>query len=502
MTCVLNAYEGNAEKMAATIAECARLDIPILPPSVNHSEVRFSVDTSPENKRAIRFGLGNIKGVGDQAVEDLVDERIGEGPFTTLEDFGRRAGSSAANRRVIEALAKVGALDMFGKRASLLASVDSITHLLQSEAKLKDSGQSTMFDLFGASVPTPLADIELIDAPELSAREVALWERDLLGVSLTTRVLDPLQAPDGAILSREQLNEIPENEKVMLVGMVTGVRLQSDKNQRRIAFVTLEIFDGSTVDVAVWSRTYEQTSSLWVDSSLVQMKGPVRFRNDERSVHCDEAIAYELPAGADRLPTPLPVHEPKMEHWTGPVTVPANALQVSSALEAPNALVPEQIPEPVLAGPSIVAPSLSIQTPAGSENHTGGLRPSPAPNGPSPINADQAYVAPSSTPVSSNPYSNAGMPIQPTRRKLLINMTETDRPDEDQMLLREVLQTLLDYPGTDAVDLLITSEGRNWRLEMPIITTGFCPALEARIYDLLGRADAITIADAALIAVG
>ena len=93
------------------------------------------------------------------------------------------------------------------------------------------------------------------------------------------------------------------------------------------------------------------------------------------------------------------------------------------------------------------------------------------------------------------------MPTQPLRRKLLINMTETDRPDEDQMLLREVLQTLLDYPGTDAVDLLITSEGRNWRLEMPIITTGFCPALETRIHDLLERPDAITIADGAPVAV-
>ena len=63
------------------------------------------------------------------------------------------------------------------------------------------------------------------------------------------------------------------------------------------------------------------------------------------------------------------------------------------------------------------------------------------------------------------------------------------------MLLREVLQTLLDYPGTDAVDLLITSEGRNWRLEMPIITTGFCEALNVRVQELLGRTDAITVAE-------
>ena len=476
MTCVLNAYEGNSEKMAATMAECARLDIPVLAPDVNRSAVQFSIDSSRDEKRSIRFGLATIKNVGEQAVEELVSERITTGAFTTLEDFARRAGSNVANRRVIEALAKVGALDVFGNRASLLASVDSITHLLQREAELKDSGQSTMFDLFGASVPTPLADIELVDAPELGAREVAMWERELLGVSLTTRVLDPRHAPDGAILSREQLNEIPENEKVLLVGMVTGVRQQTDKNQRRIAFVTLEIFDGSTVDVAVWSKTYEQTSSLWVDSSLVQMKGPVRFRNDERSVHCDEAIAYELPEGADELPARFPVHEPRMEQWIAPAPIDAKARKET------------------LTSPQEPAAALATPAPASTERPAG-LKPSPAPNGPSAINAAQEYVGSTFTPAST------GMPSQPIRRKLLINMTETDRPDEDQMLLREVLQTLLDYPGTDAVDLLITSQGRNWRLEMPIITTGFCPALETRIHDLLGRPDAITIASDSAVAV-
>ena len=93
------------------------------------------------------------------------------------------------------------------------------------------------------------------------------------------------------------------------------------------------------------------------------------------------------------------------------------------------------------------------------------------------------------------------MPLQPLQRKLLINMTETDHPDEDQRLLREVLATLLDYPGTDAVDLLITSQGRNWRLEMPIITTGFCTALETRIHELLERPDAITITGDSVVAI-
>ena len=456
MACVLNAHQGNAEKAGAVIAECGRLEIPILPPDVNRSDVEFSIEPSTPDKPAIRFGLSTIKNVGEGAVTELVAERIANGPFTSLEDFARRAGSNVANRRVIESLAKVGAMDTFGNRASLLASVDAITHLLQREAELKESGQSTMFDLFGKSVPTPLAEIELIDVPEPTARQVALWERELLGVSLSSNILDPRNAPEGAILSREQLEEVAENEKVTLVGMVTGVRLQTDRQQRRIAFVTLEIFDGSSVDVAVWNRAYEATRDLWVEGALVQMTGPVRFRNDERSVHCDSAFAYEVPDGPAGTTADLPPTGPKVEEWT-----PRAAEDLAGEATAQATVQP-------------------AAEPSTNGNVRGSVDAAPAPP---PTNAE--------SPASG----------QTERRRLLINMTETDRPDEDQMLLREVLQTLLDYPGTDAVDLLITSEGRDWRVEMPIITTGFCSALESRLQALLGRVDAVVLAGESPIAV-
>jgi hypothetical protein len=315
-----------------------------------------------------------------------------------------------------------------------------------------------MFDLFGASVATPLAEVQLIPAPEPTARELAVWERELLGVSLSSNVLDPMYAPDGAILSREHLEAIDEGQKVMLVGIVTGVRLQTDRQQRRIAFVALEIFDGSTVDVAVWNRTYEETRTLWVEGTLIQMKGPLRFRNDERSVHCDEAIVYDLPSELETAVAGLPVTGPKIEEWTQP---PTNEVRL-----APTAA-------------RTLRPSVST---------------SDYGNGQIASVTDTSTVP--SPETSRMPTAGPG-----DRRKLLINMTETNRPEEDQMLLREVLQTLLDYPGTDAVDLLITSEGRNWRLEMPIITTGFCTALESRLQELLGRTDVVSIADITPVAV-
>ncbi|MCH7656062.1 MAG: hypothetical protein IIC95_08805, partial [Chloroflexi bacterium] len=105
--------------------------------------------------------------------------------------------------------------------------------------------------------------------------------------------------------------------------------------------------------------------------------------------------------------------------------------------------------------------------------------------------------APAKAPAPA-PAANAATPAVnghgPTRsrRKLLVNMTETERPQEDTHLLRTVMETLLDYPGTDGVDLLIWSEGKRWRLEMPIVTTGYCDELAARLDEILGH-DAITI---------
>jgi hypothetical protein len=85
---------------------------------------------------------------------------------------------------------------------------------------------------------------------------------------------------------------------------------------------------------------------------------------------------------------------------------------------------------------------------------------------------------------------------EPRPKKLLINLTETNQPNEDQFLLRTVLSTLLDYPGSDRVDLLIWSEGKRWRLEMPIITTGFCDELGVRLSEILGSTEAVNLEQA------
>ncbi len=436
MTCVLNAYQGN-DRMGPAVAECVRLGIPVLPPDVNRSGVDFSVDWAEDGRESVRFGLASIKNIGASAVAELVAERDESGPFLLLEEFCRRAGSEAANRRVVESLAKVGALDAFGSRGQLTASADNIVHLMQQEARLRESGQSTMFDMFGASAPTPLAEIELLPAPEPSLRELVAWERDLIGVALGRRVLDPVNAPAGAVLSHEEVESCTDGEKVLLAGEVASVRFATDRQGRPIRFVGLEIFDGSVLDVAVWSRVVEKTAELWVEGNLVQLKGVVRHRGDETSIHCDEALEFELPeTTADQTPAAMAAPAtPKVEEWRPPV-------------EERRSVPPQ--------------PAVN-----GTETYSG--------NGATP-------------PVEVVPAVHS---FEEGQHRVRVTMKETDQPSEDNRLLKSVLQTLLEYPGTDEVYLVIESDGVFWRVEMPLIRTQFCPALEAQLNELLGVGSAV-----------
>ena len=248
-----------------------------------------------------------------------MESRKSEGYFKNLEDFARRSGGAAGNRRVLESLIKVGALDQFGRRGQLLASLDSLVSLVQRETQLKESGQTNMFNLFGESVPPPMVGVTLSDSEEPSTIEQALWERELMGVSLSSQILESIapNVPEGAVISKSQLEV---GMKVALVGQVSNTRLQSDKNGDRIAFVTLELMDGP-LDVAVWSRTYQTTSDVWVQGNLVHLNGTIRTRNDELTMHCDGASIYEIPP--DR-PVPLAevLPEPKIVEWTDNDIIP------------------------------------------------------------------------------------------------------------------------------------------------------------------------------------
>jgi DNA polymerase-3 subunit alpha len=463
MTSILNSYLGNADKVIAVVGECARLGIPVLPPDVNRSQVFFSVDTDENGVSGIRFGLASIKNVGEAAVESLVEARVAAGAFVDLEDFCRRAGTGVANRRVLESIISVGGLDLFESTGALLANLDHLVSMMQREAQLKNSGQTTMFDLFGQSVPTPLGETRLTGGVELTPSERAAVERELLGVALSAKAQHDLSrgAPPDAILSPEQLESEKERARVTVLGVVSGLRQRFDKENRRIGFATLELIGGS-VEVALWAEAYERTAVLWEEGAIVEVVGRVRRRDDQVNINCESASIY-TPPSAESDAEEIPVSAPRMEEWHEPV--PGQSMNEVSTVSTSTPMPAQSNPNTSTPPPLIVgmAPRPVTVVPIANGNGNG------------------------------NGNGHHGIQATGMTGKMLINLTETDKPEDDAYLLREVLQVVLEYPGNHGVELVISSGGKRYRLEMPIITTNCSSELQNRLKTMLGRQDAVTL---------
>ena len=478
MTSVLNAYIGNTEKVVSIAAECSRLEIPLLPPDINRSQVHFSIDERKASESlGIRFGLAAVKNVGEGAITGLIEKRDSHALFKNLAEFLRRAGSQIGNRRVLESLIKVGALEEFGPRGQMLASIDHLINRIQRETQSQQSGQAAMFDLFGQVSESPLSDIQLEKANEVSPIERGNWERELLGVSLSGDSLQQIAktAPPNAILSRETLQNEATGSKVYVIGTVGGIRTILDKEGRKVAFVTLNLFHG-TVEVAVWNRVYAVTMDIWKEGSIVQINGTITNRHEQLGLRCDNARAYELPT--EEGPPDGPLSGPHLEPWplkSGVVDLPATPVSIQGF---------ESTLAPILAS----EPQYQESVPNGQNEDTFSNGFPSIPRASVNANTEPPQLS-SIEPKRDNTNGNQNG----NYRKLLVNLTEGDRPEEDTHMLRQVCTLLLEFQGKDTVDLIIFSNGDRYRVQMPIITTNYCPELVTRLGELLGTPNAISV---------
>lgn len=179
MCAVLSADMDHTDKVVTMIAECQRMEIELLGPDVNHSQYDFSVTRD----KSIRYGLGAVKGVGRAAIESMLEERTGGGEFVDLYDFCRRIDTGKANRRVLEALLRSGALDALGpNRASLMHALPQALAAAEQHRSAASAGQN---DMFGLSVVAEEAVVALDMIPEWPEDERLKAERDTLGLYLT-----------------------------------------------------------------------------------------------------------------------------------------------------------------------------------------------------------------------------------------------------------------------------------------------------------------------------
>ncbi|HTY81695.1 MAG TPA: DNA polymerase III subunit alpha, partial [Dehalococcoidales bacterium] len=302
ITAFLTIHAGDMEKIASEVAECRRLNITVLPPDINRSMVEFSIEEI-EGKPAIRYALGAIKNVGTGAIDPVVAERARNGSFKSIEDFCRRCDLRAANRRVMESLIKAGVLDGLGKRGTLLNSVERILSLVQKEQHMRETGQSTMFDLFGESAPVPLPQLDMdpVDTPD---RQKAFWEKELMGVSFSEKMFNPIFSAKevNAVFCGNITTEL-DKQPVVTAGRIISARYSLTKKNESFCIAVIEDISGQ-IEILAWPRVYDKDQEIWKEGNEVLIRGKVRARDDEVSIVCDTAEYYEPPVEEESNPVP------------------------------------------------------------------------------------------------------------------------------------------------------------------------------------------------------
>ena len=279
MASVLTADSGDTDSIAVFVAECERMGLDVLPPDVNESDSSFTV----AGNKTIRFGLTTIKNFGEGISEAVMDERKKKGHYASLSDFLSRVSGRSLNRKSLECLIKVGALDSLAGehgRSSLLFHIENLL------AFHKDSTASTPQDsLFGSS---HLAPIELQlpagDHPT-SLKDKLEWEKELLGIYVSGHPLDShAETITKASTTIAKIKEEPAaGTSVIIPVLVQEVRTILTKNGEKMAFVKLED-KTSSIEGVIFPKTFKEHGTLVSPGTCLLVKATVSVRNGETSL--------------------------------------------------------------------------------------------------------------------------------------------------------------------------------------------------------------------------
>ncbi|MBF6606360.1 MAG: DNA polymerase III subunit alpha [Chloroflexi bacterium] len=289
MTSVLTAVRSNEEKVAAAIAECRRLGIEVRVPDIHRSDLEFTVESA-----GIRFGLLAVKNVGQGAIESIVAAREAGGPFRSLTDLCTRIDLRLANRKVLESLAKVGALASFGHPAQILLGLDDAVAAAQATQHDRATGQTSLFELGAADAAT--LEAALPRTAETPIRERLRWEKELLGLYLSEHPMGEVAEAVGRFAtaySGDLRDETLDGQRIVVGGIVTGIRMVVTKAKATMAIVSLEDVQGS-IEIVVFPRTWEETARSWSEGAILLVAGRIDHRGEEVSLLADLVVDWDL----------------------------------------------------------------------------------------------------------------------------------------------------------------------------------------------------------------
>ncbi len=451
MACLLNAFSENSDKAASIVSECKRLKIPVLPPDILRSEPDYAIETGEDGEACIRAGLASVKNVGTGAVEEYVESRASlDGPVESIEQFCRAVDASGLNKKTLESLIMAGAFDRFGDRGAILDSIDRILSVAESEARLRHSDQTSMFDMFGASVPTPLTSIELPNV-QTPTSEMSQWEEELLGFAISgNEEFDAMVAENdgGAIISVGDVTaELAGKRGVVVNGQVSSSEERFTKAGKRFLIVKVALLGGTT-DVFVWENVLEESGALWEPGTLVSLVVSVRVRDDDRiSLSCQRAQAYVRP------------DEQELEDEELTTT-------------SPESREPTPLP----------TPDLTLRSPSSNGGRS-------ASNGGVVREPSTSYEAPKSTPANGTSVT----PAPTSSKQLVIRLREGNDAGRDRELLDDIKKALVEHQGDEEIKLEIAVEGRLITMDWPMLKVRINDDLERALKDNLGESGEVHV---------
>ncbi|MDF1549893.1 MAG: DNA polymerase III subunit alpha [Bacteroidales bacterium] len=289
MAAVLSRNFSNVDKVGIFMDECKRMGTPLLGPDVNESRAKFSVN----KQGAIRFGMAAIKGVGEAAVEHIIQEREANGAFKDIFDFAERVNLRIVNKKNIEGLAIGGAFDSFEgtKRSQFFESINGngtfIEELIKYANKLQNEGNDTsQQSLFGGANTIEVRKPELPDCPEWDRIELLNREKELIGIYLSAHPLDDYKLEINSYcncnLSEFQDLKNLVNRELKIAGIVSAVEHRTTKNGKPFGSITIEDYTDS-YKMTFFGNDYLDLKKYFTVGYQLVMKGKVqhRFGNPE-----------------------------------------------------------------------------------------------------------------------------------------------------------------------------------------------------------------------------
>ena len=298
MSAVLSSDIDNTDKVVTLIEECRQMKLEICPPDINVSNFRFTVN---DNEHIV-YGLGAIKGVGESAIEEILKERKEHGRFSGLYDLCKRVDLRKVNRRVLEALCRAGAFDVFDpNRAAHLVELPTIVRVGEQHGKMAETGQD---DLFGLTAAT---EANVADNAEAYTTSVEPWteqerlagEKITLGLYLTGHPIAQYEAEIRQFTSGSIAHLLSEVERskgrmeARVAGLVVEIRTRQTKQGKTMGFATIDDRTGR-LEIAAFGDKFETYRSIFSKDSLLVAEGTLAIDDFSGNLRLSVETLYSM----------------------------------------------------------------------------------------------------------------------------------------------------------------------------------------------------------------